>query len=228
MAASGSGPSAPSLAALPDNLLLACFEQLLEDPVERCAAPITSRWPPRASRGGEPATARRIVHPSPPSPHPVCRRRVLPLVCSRWRRLADSPQLVRSFSLKFKGASSLARLPAFRSWLERLGAGAAVRSLRLVARPTLEDHIDDYSTADLTQLRSELLCISAICSGLQELRVEQPVVPHDQILPDSDVDVSSLAGALPSLRLLHLLLQDTALQLQAPLDSQSQLLDQRL
>jgi len=34
MAASGSRPSAPSLAALPDDLLLACFEQL-QDPLER-------------------------------------------------------------------------------------------------------------------------------------------------------------------------------------------------
>ncbi len=53
MAASGSRPSAPTLASLPDDLLVACFEQL-EDPVERCAAPIASRQPPRGNTGSDP------------------------------------------------------------------------------------------------------------------------------------------------------------------------------
>ena len=53
-------PSAPSLAALPDDLLVACFEQL-DDPLERCTAPIVSRWPPRGSRGSDPPCRRSPV-----------------------------------------------------------------------------------------------------------------------------------------------------------------------
>ncbi len=49
MAASGSRPSAPSLATLPDDLLLACFEQL-QDPLERCTALIAGRQLSRGSR----------------------------------------------------------------------------------------------------------------------------------------------------------------------------------
>ncbi len=127
-----------------------------------------------------------------------------------------------SFDLAFNGLKWLPRLAAFRGWLERSGAGPAVRSLRLEAIPFLEGDSYLYSTADASQLRSELLRIAAACSGLQQLafETESPSLP--------DIDVSSLAATLPSLRQLHLFQPDTPLLLQAPLDSQSQLLDLRL
>ncbi len=83
MAASGSRPSAPSLAALPDDLLVACFEQL-EDPLERCGGPIASRQPPRGRRCAETkgaaahpcATACRIS--SHPAAGAACCRRCAP------------------------------------------------------------------------------------------------------------------------------------------------------
>lgn len=60
MAASQAHPSAPSLADLPDELLVACFAQL-EDPLERCAAPIAR------------CTALRGAGPQPPPLNPPAR-----------------------------------------------------------------------------------------------------------------------------------------------------------
>ncbi len=221
MAASGSRPSAPSLAALPDDLLLACFEQM-DDPLERCAAPIARRKLPRGSRGVElAAAARRLCHRSLLA-LPCCRRRLLQLVCSRWRRLADAPQLVRHFWLEVDGVGSLPRLAAFRGWLEQSAAGAAVRSLRLDASPYVDDEEEHYSTSDLALLRSELLRTVAAGSSLQQLTIETTQLP----LPD--IDVSSLAAALPSLRLLSLDFSDTVLLVEEPLNFLSELLDLQL
>jgi len=141
-------------------------------------------------------------------------------VCSRWRRLADAPELVRSFSIHCRLAGSFPRLAAFRRWAERSGAAAAVRSLRLEAG--LLEGIDPILTAEFVRMHKQLMRIAAACSGLQELRVES----YDLPLPE--FDVSRLAGALPSLRQLHLFQPDTTLLLQAALGSQSQLLDLRL
>ncbi len=147
---------------------------------------------------------------------------MLPLVCSRWRRLADSPQLVRSFSLFRPGLASLPCLAAFRGWLERSAAAAAVRSLELSASAFAGGRYDNFSAADKAQLRSELLRISAACGGLQQLTLEATFLD----LPG--FDVSSLLAGLPSLQLLHLSLPNTVLELQAPLDCLPQLRDLRL
>lgn len=200
MAAAQPLPSVPGFADLPDDLLVACFERL-EGPLERCAALIAVH---RLRRGGreelEPSGGGRLAAWPPPADHPCCslfcRRRVLPLVCSRWRRLSDDPQLLRCLSLEFNGSGSLSRLAAFRRWL---GAGAALHSLRLEASPIVECDDDYYSITDLRQLHRDMFAhIPAACSGLRELRIQT----WQLRLPD--IDVGNLAATLPSLRVLRL------------------------
>lgn len=147
---------------------------------------------------------------------------MLPLVCPRWRRLADDPSLIRSFHLKFRGTSALLRLAAFRGWLEQSGAGAAVRSLRLRASSYDGNQVASFGSSVLKQLHSELLCALAACSGLQELRCWT----LDLDLPP--VAVGRLANALPHLRLLHLSMENTKVLVEAPLGALTQLYDLRL
>ena len=154
-----------------------------------------------------------------PSRSLCCRRCVLPLVCSRWRRLADWPQLVHSFSLELLGAAELPRLTAFCRWLEQSGAGAAVRSLQLEAIPI--PNKKPYEEGCLLQLHSNILRAVAACGGLEELRV----ATRDLRLPA--VKVCSLARGLPSLRLLHLQLE-TEMRVTAHLGGLSQLCDLRV
>ena len=78
--------------------------------------------------------------------------------------------------------------------------------------------------ASSQQLHSTLLRITAACSDLQELRVASPCV-----MPPLEVcKVCSLAGGLPSLRLLHLQLNMTEVTFDAPLDGLCQLQDLRV
>ena len=148
-------------------------------------------------------------------------------MCSRWQRLADDPQFVRSFKVQLNTfTDAFSRLAAFRGWVERSGAGAAVRSLRLEAGPFAAGDSDSDSDSndwpEPEQLCSELSRIAAACAGLQQLRVETEHTP----LPD--IELSSLAAALPRLRLLHLHVQDTRISVDAPVGSSSDLLDLRL
>lgn len=87
MAAARPRPSAPGLADLPDDLLVACFAQL-EDPLEMYAAPTAGCGQRRGSRGAEaaPLPCCRLRRPTQLvrlSSSLRCRRRVLPLVCFR-------------------------------------------------------------------------------------------------------------------------------------------------
>ncbi|PRW58888.1 adenylate cyclase regulatory [Chlorella sorokiniana] len=185
MAAPPQLASAPSLADLPDDLLVACFAQL-EDPLER--------------------------------------HRLLPLVSTRWRRLADEPHLLRNLKFNWDGATLLSRLASFRRWLERSGGGAAVRSLRLEASPYYEDgRGKQYSAAEMEQLHRDLLCALAACSGLQELVAR--ILVHNTL---PAIDIGRLAASLPSLRLLHLSVLNTQLAVDEPLGALSQLCDLRL
>ena len=130
---------------------------------------------------------------------------------------------MRRFWLILDGVHSLPRLAAFRGWLERSSAGAAVRWLRLDASPFVTIHEEDeYSKSDLELLRSELLRTAAAGGGLQQLTIETTKLP----LPD--IEVGSLAAALPSLRLLSLTFLDTVLLVEAPLNFLSELHDLQL
>lgn len=115
------------------------------------------------------------------------RRQVLPLVCSRWRRLADAPPLVQSFRLQLAGERSAARLAAFRSWVQR--SRADVRRLSVLTY--MSDRVPAVSLG-------ELLCALEACSGLEELRLTA------ELGHDLELGSRFAAAALPRLRLLHL------------------------
>lgn len=216
MAASRAHPSAPSLADLPDDLLVACFAQL-ENPLERCAdRQLHGATRQRSIRPRATAATAAATQPVRPLSR-TCRRRVLPLVCPRWRRLADEPSLVRSFHVKFKGTSALPRLAAFNGWLERSGAGAEMRSLRLFASSQLYFNDDGEEIQDVEQLGSELQHMLAVCSGLQELRlvapniqlsIQEPLASHSALrdlrLKADPILLGPQAALPPALTMLHL------------------------
>lgn len=114
---------------------------------------------------------------------------MLPLVCSRWRRLADAPPLVHSFRLHLAGPPSPARQAAFRRWVER--SGPALRSL------TIHTYYNDQVPE--VQL-GELLGVLAACSGLEELCFSTETRQALEV----GSRLAAWAATMPRLRLLEL------------------------
>lgn len=103
--------------------------------------------------------------------HLLCRHQVAPLVCQRWRRLANSaPQLLRSLSLTIDANDAgAARLGAFATWV-LAHAARHVQQLSLEVRSR-----EQYSAGVQQWLVAAVTAIITACGtagGLRELRLQ--------------------------------------------------------
>lgn len=156
----------PSLASLPDELILRCLEPLsLEERCAPCSLPSAAA---AATALHLPATCIHNVS----SNHAPRRLRSVALVSERFRALCMAPQLLASLEVSICGSGNV--LPRSAALLQFLLANAAhVQELNLAINSADDDDDDDAQLSDSQQqeLAANVASSLAVCSAAGTLRL---------------------------------------------------------